>query len=158
MKSLKLSRKSIIIGSVGLVVVLIGAIVFAIFSRNTVFTKAEYVKEVVLQNQDFNDLLDKYIDQIISYNGSKSSTEKLEVTAQKLSDFVDKLKEKLGPKVPSESKDHYNKMMSAYDMYVEAINMYKKAVPKNLGEERSTLISEAESKLSQAKKAMKQLD
>ena len=40
MKSLKLSRKSIIIGSVGLVVVLIGAIVFAIFSRNTVFTKA----------------------------------------------------------------------------------------------------------------------
>ncbi len=43
-------------------------------------------------------------------------------------------------------------------MYVEAINMYKKAVPKNLGEERSALISEAESKLSQAKKAMKELD
>ncbi len=61
MKSLKLSRKSIIVGSIGLIVVLIGAIVFAIFSRNTVFTKAEYVKEVVLQNQDFNDLLDNIL-------------------------------------------------------------------------------------------------
>lgn len=158
MKSLKLSRKSVIFGVIILLIVILGAITFAIFSRNTVFTKAEYVKEVVLQNQDFNDLLDKYIDQIISYNGSKEATEKLETTAQKLSDFVSTLKEKLGPKVPNESKNHYDKMMAAYDIYLEAIDMYKKAVPKNLGEERNALIAEAESKLSEAKKAMKELD
>ena len=158
MKSLKFSRKSVIFGGITLLIVILGAIIFAIFSRNTVFTKAEYVKEVVFQNQDFNDLLDKYIDQIISYNGSKEATEKLETTAQKLSDFVSTLKEKLGPKVPNESKNHYDKMMAAYDIYLEAIDMYKKAVPKNLGDERKALIAEAESKLSEAKKTMKELD
>ena len=71
--------------------------------------------------------------------------------------FVSNLEEKLGPRVPAEARSHYNQMMAAYKIYLEAIEMYKKAVPKNFGEERTTLINEAQNKLAEAKSAMQNI-
>ena len=122
-----------------------------------VFTQAEYIKEVVVQNQSFNDVLDKFLDEITRYDGSKEDTEELEATANKLSNFVKELDNQLGPKVPESSKGHYQKMMDAYNMYIEGIEMYKKAVPKNLGEERNTQLNQASDKIAEAKTAMKNL-
>ena len=88
---------------------------------------------------------------------TKESTEKLEDTANKFGKFVEALKKQLGPKVPSEASSHYQSMMAAYDIYLEAVDMYKKAVPKPLGEERSKLLKEAENKMNEAKEAMKNI-
>jgi len=74
-----------------------------------------------------------------------------------LKNFVNELEKQLGPKVPTSSKEHYQKMIEAYNMYLEGIEMYKKAVPKNLGEERNTQIKQAQDKISEAKKTMKNL-
>lgn len=154
----KLSKKQIIIVSSVFVLVL-AAIAYFVFENRTdrVFTKSEYIKEVVVQNDNFNDLLDKFLDQTTSYNGTKEATEKLENTANKFSEFVAALKIKLGPKVPHESAEHYKAMMEVYDIYLEAISMYKKAVPKNLGEDRTKEIGQAAKKLMQAEEAMKNI-
>lgn len=141
-----------------LTISIIGAIVYYEKMTPKVFTKAEYVKEVIIQNQDFEKALDSFLDQVFSFNGSQASTEKLENTATKFPEFVEKLETKLEPRVPHESKSHYDNMIAAYKIYLEAIDMYRKAVPKNLGEERTTLINEAKSKLEEARQAMKNLN
>ncbi len=137
---------------------IIGVIFFLQVNSSRVFTKAEYVKEVVVQNESFESALDKFLDQVISYNGSEASTKKLEETASKFTEFVKSLEEQLGPKVPQNSKGHYEKMMAAYEIYLQAIDMYVKAAPKNLGEERTTLIKEADAKLKEARASMKNLE
>ena len=48
-------------------------------------------------------------------------------------------------------------MRDAYKIYLEAIEMYKKAMPKKLSDERNQLLSEARNKLNEAKEAMKNL-
>ena len=44
-----------------------------------------------------------------------------------------------------------------YKIYLEAIEIYKKAMPKKLSDERNQLLSEARNKLNEAKEAMKNL-
>ena len=150
-------NKSWIIVALLLVVAVVGVIFFYEKNSVKVFTKSEYVKEVIVQNQDFENALDRFLDQVSSYNGSKASTENLEKTADKFTEFVKALEEKLGPRVPHESRDHYNQMIAAYKIYLEAIDMYKRYVPKKLGEERESLIKEADAKLNEARTAMKNI-
>lgn len=130
-----------------------------LYYRNSTrpFNRSEYIKEVIVQNDDFNNLVDDFLDKVSSYNGTSEDTEKLESSADKITKFVSTLKEKLGPKVGDDSKEHYEKMMAAYDVYLEAIDMYRKAVPKNTGEERSKLMYDAQMKLLEAQKNMKSL-
>ncbi len=157
MKKIKLTKKwwTLIISAI--IVLVAGSVFLFIYNSHRVFTKSEYIKEVTFQKEDFDDLMNKYMDQVISYNGTKESTEKLESTANKFETFVDELKKQLGPRVPSEASGHYQGMMAAYDIYLDAVDMYKKAVPKPIGEERSTLLKEAEGKMREAKEAMKNI-
>ena len=157
MKKIKLTKKWWIAIISVIIILAAGGIFLFFYNSSRVFTKAEYIKEVTYQKEDFDDLLDKYFDQITSYNGTKESTEKLESTANKFSEFVAELEKQLGPKVPSEASSHYQGMMAAYDIYLEAVDMYKKAVPKPLGEERTTLLKEAENKMNEAEEAMKNI-
>ena len=163
MKFLKFSelsqKKKWILATVGVIIVAIAGVVFLYEKNSTkVFTRSEYIREVVVQNQSFEDLLDKYLDQVVTYDGTAGATEKLESTAAKFSGFVTALEEKLGPRVPYDCKKHYTNMIAAYKVYLGSIELYKKAVPKNLGDERATLMKEAENKLTEAREAMKNLE
>lgn len=154
----KNSKKKWILGTIlFLTLGIIGAIFYYEYSTPKVFTKSEYIKEVIVQNRDFENVLEDFLNQVSSYDGSKESTEKLEKTASKFSQFVSSLESKMGPRVPAETKNHYSQMMSAYNQYLEAIELYRKAVPKNLGEERANLLREAENKLLEARNSMSNL-
>ena len=157
MKKIKLTKKwwAVIISAI--IILVAGGVLLFIFNSHRVLTKSEYIKEVTFQKEDFDDLLSKYFDQISSYNGTKESTEKLESTANKFGEFVEELKKQLGPKVPAEASNHYKSMMAAYDTYLEAVDMYKKAVPKPLGDERTELLNEASQKMNEAGEAMKNI-
>ena len=130
-----------------------------IYQKNSprVFTQPEYVKEVVIQNDNFNNLLNEFLDQVANYNGSVESTQKLEETANRFKTFYSGLETKLKPHVPNSSKDHYNQMLDAYKIYLEAVEIYKKAMPKKLSDERNQLISDAKNKLKEAQEAMKNI-
>lgn len=121
------------------------------------FTRSEYIKEVIVQNDDFNNLLDEFLDRVSSYRGTQEDTEKVDASADKITKFVSALKERLGPRVGEDSKEHYEKMIAAYDKYLEAVDIYKKVVPKDAGEERAEQMYEAQQKLIEAQKAMKSL-
>lgn len=152
-------KKKWILATIGVIIIaIIGTVFFYEQNSTKVFTRSEYIKEVVVQNQSFEDLLYKYLDQVVTYNGTAEATEKLETTAAKFQNFVTALQEKLGPRVPYDCKTHYTNMIAAYNIYLEAIELYKKAVPKNLGDERATLMKEAEDKLTDARAAMKNLE
>lgn len=143
---------------IALIALILGGLLF--YNRQntpSVFTKAEYIKEVVVQNEQFESVLDNFLDQISSYNGSKKATEKLNNTADKFTEFVDNLEKSLAHRVPSDSKSHYEQMMAAYKLYLEAIEAYRTSVPKSLGEERDNLIIEAKNKLNNARNAMKNI-
>ncbi len=157
MEKTKPKKRWIIVVAGVIILGVFGLVLFYQKNVPTVFTQSEYIKEVIIQNQSFNDTLDKFLDEVTSYDGSKEDTEKLENTANKLKNFVNELEKQLGPKVPTSSKEHYQKMIEAYNMYLEGIEMYKKAVPKNLGEERNIQIKQAQDKISEAKKTMKNL-
>ncbi len=157
MKSLKLEKKWIILISGVIILCVVGLIFFYQKNVPTTFTQAEYIKEVIVQNENFNNALDNFLDEISSYSGSKEDTEKLENTADKLRNFVNELEKQLGPKVPNTSREHYQKMIDAYNVYLEGIDMYKKAVQKNLGDERNTQIKEAQNKIFEARNQMKNL-
>lgn len=157
MEKTKSKKRWIIIVAGVIILGIVGLVLFYQRSVPTVFTQSEYIKEVIIQNQSFNDTLDKFLDEVTSYDGSKEDTEKLESTANKLKNFVSELEKQLGPKVPASSKEHYQKMINAYNMYLEGIEMYKKAVPKNLGEERNAQIKQAQDKISEAKNNIKNL-
>ena len=157
MQKIRLTKKWWIIIISAVAVLLGGAILLFAINSHRVLTKSEYIKEVTYQKEDFDDLLNKYFDQMTSYNGTKEATEKLEHTAAKFNTFVEELKKQLGPKVPSEASSHYQSMIKAYEIYLDAINSYKNAVPKPIGEERNTLIKEADAKIKEAEEAMKNL-
>lgn len=157
MKSFKLEKKWIILISGAIILCVVGLVFFYQKNVPTTFTQTEYIKEVIVQNQSFNNTLDNFLDEVSSYTGSKEDTEKLENTANKLKNFVSELEKQLGPRVPSTSKEHYQKMMDAYNVYLEGIDMYKKAVPKNLGDERNAQIKEAQDKIFEARNQMKNL-
>ena len=143
-----------------LVFVVVGAVSFMVYYEKTspkVLTKTEYVKEVIVQNKQFEEVLDNFLDQVFSFNSTKEAADKLENTAAKFPDFVEGLKTKLEPRVPHESKEHYKQMMEAYRIYLEAIEMYKNAVLKYSNEERSAAIDEAKNKLQEARSAMKNI-
>ena len=154
----KLSKKTkwIISITAVILVAIIGVILYQ-KSANRIFTQPEYVKEVIIQNENFNNLLDEFLDQVENYNGTVEATKKLEETAGRFNTFYDGLETKLKPHVPSTSKEHYNQMIDAYKIYLESVELYKKALPKKLSDERNQLLAEARNKLSQAKEAMKNL-
>ncbi len=122
-----------------------------------VFTKPEYIKEVIAQKANFDNVLDNFLDQVDTYNGTEESNERIERFVNQADTFIKNMQEQLGPKVPGESKDHYNKMMEAYKKYSEAMKLYQKALPKELGEERSEEIKTAEGKLNEANNDMMNL-
>ncbi len=153
----EISKKWIIAISIFLGLCLIGVGYLYYKHANRHFTRSEYIKEVIVQNDDFNNLIDEFLDKVSSYNGTQEDMEKVENSASKISEFVSTLKEKLGPRVGDDSKEHYDKMIEAYDIYLEAIAMYKKTTPKNAGEERAKQMYEAQQKLIEAQKAMKSL-
>ncbi len=154
---MKIKKKWIIVIASAIILVLgIGAFIY-FKNQPYVFTKPEYIKEVVVQNENFNDLLDEFLDQVSSYNGTVDSTKKLEETSNRFTLFVSGMETKLKPRVPAEAKDHYNKMMDAYKIYLDAIALYKRAVPKNPSTERNDLLNQAKSKLEEAQIAMKEL-
>lgn len=156
--SKKSGKKYWIIGIItSLVLGIVGFIIYYNKSPK-VFTKAEYTKEVIVQNKDFEKALDKFLDQIISYDGTSEANTKLKENASKFSEFVEDLDSKLKSRVPKESKKHYEQMMKAYNIYLEAIDMYVKYVPKNLGEERKELLGQADAKLNEARTAMKSIE
>lgn len=150
----KKTKWAIIISTV--FVIIVGVFLYQKIS-NKVFTQPEYVKEVIIQNENFNNLLDEFLDQVANYNGTVESTKKLEETANRFNIFYNGLENKLKPHVPNSSKDHYNQMISAYKIYLDAVEMYKKAMPKKLSDERNELISNAKNKLNEAKEAMKNI-
>ena len=121
------------------------------------FTKPEYIKEVIVQKTNFDNVLDNFLDQVDTYNGTEESDERIERFVNQADTFIKNMQEQLGPKVPSESKDHYDKMMNAYKKYSEAMKLYQKALPKELGEERSNEIKTAEGKLNEANNDMMNL-
>ena len=57
------------------------------------FTRSEYIKEVIIQNDDFNNLIDEFLDKVSSYTGTQEDIEKVENSAGKITDFVSVLKE-----------------------------------------------------------------
>ena len=141
---------------VALLAGLVGYIIYH-FCVPRVFTRAEYIKEVVIQNRDFEKSVDKFLDQVISYNGTKESLDNLNNSASKFTEFVEELEKKLKPKVPNDSKKHYEQMISAYNIYLEAIDMYLRYTPKALGDERNELLKQAGTKLTEARDAMKNI-
>ena len=84
-------------------------------------------------------MLDEFLDLTTSYIGTKEDAQKLEDLASKCETFV----------------DNFEKMMGIYRKYLEAVNMYKKAVPKPLSQERTQLMLEAQDKLKEAETEMK---
>lgn len=150
------SKKQWLIVGISAIIVAIGAGCFFYFSNQAkVFTKPEYIKEVVVQNENFNDVLDEFLDLTTSYIGTNEDAQKLEDLANKCETFVDNLEKKLKPRVPRDSQEHFEKMMGIYRKYLEAVNMYKKAVPKPLSQERTQLMLEAQDKLKEAETEMK---
>jgi hypothetical protein len=119
------------------------------------FTKPEYIREVVIQSKNFEGVMDDFLDQVDTYNGTEESDERIEYAAQKAAIFVENLRSLLGPKVPGDAREHFKNMMLAYDMYLESIDLYKEALPKPLGEERNNGIKKAGEKFAQARETMK---
>ena len=71
------SKKWWLIAGVSAIIVAIAAGCFFYFSSwGKVFTKPEYIKEVVVQNENFNDVLDEFLDLTTSYIGTKEDTQK----------------------------------------------------------------------------------
>ena len=75
----KLSKKTkwIISITTVILVAIIGVILYQ-KNANRIFTQPEYVKEVIIQNENFNNLLDEFLDQAENYNGTMEATKKLE--------------------------------------------------------------------------------
>ena len=68
------SKKQWLIVGISAIIVAIGAGCFFYFSNQAkVFTKPEYIKEVVVQNENFNDVLDEFLDLTTSYIKAQSS-------------------------------------------------------------------------------------
>ncbi len=153
------SRTKWIISIIGILILAVAATLF-IYDRTSkkVFTQPEYVKEVLYQKTSFDDLMDNYLDQVQTYDSSREATERLQNTSTRLINFVSALEEKLGPKVPHVSKNHYEKMISAYKIYLEAVSIYQKSLAKNLGDEKAALLNEAEAKFLEAQHAITTLD
>lgn len=122
-----------------------------------VFTKPEYIKEVIAQKANFDNVLDNFLDQVDTYNGTEESNERIERFVNQADTFIKNMQQQLEPRVPSDSKDHYNKMMAAYKKYLESMKLYQKALAKELGEERSEEIKDAEGKLNEANNDMMNL-
>lgn len=153
----KIGKNWIIAISIFVVLCVLGA--GFLYYKNVVrpFTRSEYIKEVIVQNEDFNNLIDDFLNKVSAYKGTQEDIEKVDESANKITTFVSTLKEKLGPRVGDDSKEHYEKMMAAYDKYVESIDMYKKVLPKSAGEERAQQLYEAQKKLIEAQMDMKSL-
>jgi len=141
------------------VLIIAGAVALFIYEHNSikVFMRSEYVKEVVLQKTSFDGLMDQYLDQVRTYNGSSESAAKVQGLANRLYSFVAALQSNLGPRVPAVSRDHYNAMIAAYQTYLDAVNLYQQAVSQNLGDQRTALMNQADAKMTDAQNAMNNL-
>lgn len=117
-------------------------------------TEPEYMKTVVVQKSNFDDIIDNFLDQVEIYDGTPQSTERLNKLADNAEEFVTTLNRTLGPVVPEGSKEHYESMIDAYDMYIEGIRIYKENLPKELNDERDEAIGLAEKKFHDAQEMM----
>ena len=119
-----------------------------------VLLKEEYMKEIIIRKQSFDDILDNFLDQVDTYNGTDYSKQRLDEKGEEVIEFINTLENDLKDRVPSECKEHYQNMMKAYSTYLEGINLYIETLPKELSEERNEAIRSAEQKLHDAKEAM----
>ncbi len=129
----------------------------ACMGGSSVLTKPEYIKEVITRKSSFDDILDNFLDQVDTYNGTEDAKQRLDEKGEKAIEFVNTLKNDLKDKVPSECKEHYENMMKAYATYLEGIAIYRENLPKDLSEERNEAIRSAEQKLHDAREAMMNL-
>ena len=127
-----------------------------IFSKGN-FTKPEYIKEVIVRKEKFNDIIDNFLDQVETYDNTASSKDRLNNIATEAKNYIKDIKENLGPIVPDDCKTHYDNMMAAYNLYEEGIDLYLNNLPKPLGVERNNGIKSADAKFSEAKNAMMSL-
>lgn len=122
--------------------------------REKVFSKPEYVKEVLLQKRNFDNIRDDFLDQIEAFDGTTESKTRLDRILDDAQTFINNLRDILGPKVPETSRGHYENMINVYQQYLNAFKQYKNAALLELGEERNQAIREAEKSLSEANTAM----
>ncbi len=120
-------------------------------------TASEYIKEVVVQNQKFNNSIGDVLDQVETYNGSEDAKERLNKLIDNSLEIINYLKNDLGPRVPPESSEHYKSMMEAYNLYREGLEIYRDNVPKPLSDERKNNLKEAENKFEKGKEALKNI-
>lgn len=151
---MKSKKAYLIIGAVAFLSIIF--IIFSIYKRNSgqIFTQPEYIKEVIIQKEAFDDLKDKFLDQVETYNGTKEADRKVDEALSNAEKFVTNLAKKLEPRVPNESKSHYESMMKAYRKYIEAMKYYQSVLPEKLSDERSNEIQTAEQKIHDADQEM----
>ena len=124
---------------------------------NGSFTKPEYIKEVIVHKEKFNDIMDKFLDQVDTYDGTEEAKNKLSSELAEATEYVNNIKADLGSKIPEDCREHYNNMIAAYNLYLEGMNIYVQNLPKALGDERNNAIKQAEDKLHEAQNAMMNL-
>lgn len=162
LKKAKKSKKKLIIWIIIGVAILCTAVFFAVnYFSGEVFTSSEYVKEIILQNSNFEDLIDNFIEEARLIRNSRrtvvESGNRLGETEVKMLNFLNNMEEKLGPKVPHNSKDHYQKMMAVYKKYIEACKAYTNALISEYSQEREEKIESIEKKFVEARQEMQTL-
>lgn len=116
----------------------------------------EYTKEIVVQNTKFNNMLNEIFDQAETYNGSKESKERLDKLIENALEIIYYLKG-LGSSISQEYASHYKQMIGAYEMYEEALHLYKESIPMSLSDKRNDNIKLAEKKFEEAKNAIQSI-
>lgn len=124
---------------------------------NNKLTEPEYIKEVIVRKEKFDDTIENFLDQVDTYDDTKSKKDKLQSIATDLTNLVNKLKEDLGSKIPDGSRQHYNNMINAYELYLKGVELYLNNLPKPLGDDRNNGIKSAEDTFQEAQKQMMNL-
>jgi hypothetical protein len=152
---MKITKKKIITAVLIVILAVAGGVFFYLYiKRQPPFTQPEYIKEVVLQKDDFDDIRDNFLDTAEVYSGTNEDNARIIKLYNQAVNFVKLLNEKLGPKVPSASKEHFKGMMQAYQQYLNAMEIYKTALPKPLSDNRNAEIKKAKEGIRSANSAM----
>lgn len=128
------------------------------FSGNSKITTSEYTKEIVIQNTKFNATLDDIFDHVENYSGTNEAKDRLNSLINNAIEIIDYLKNDLGSKVSQNDYSHYEKMMNAYEIYREGLELYRNNIPLDLSDERNNNIKLAEDKFEEARKALQSIE
>ncbi len=158
-KFLKEKKIIIIAISTAIVAILIGIFLFFRMQskKRIVFTEPEYLKEIILQKENFDGICDNFLDIADTFSNSQTDIKNLELRYNQAKKFVDLLETRLSPMVPEKSKNHFKNMMAVYRNYLEALEVYKNALPMELGEDRNTEIDRAANMFKECSDSFKNL-